>query len=178
MPSRTVQLLLGLSLLLNCFVLAGFVYRTWIAPPVLEHGPPPRPGGPLEIMVQELNLNDVQRKALHGLMEKNLADRREHFREIQKAREEISEEVKKETVDLAKVDALVEKVSTLRLEVQKMNLHAILDLGPELTPEQREHMHQILAERFLGFGPPGRPGERRPPGPPPGHGPGEGRPPN
>jgi Spy/CpxP family protein refolding chaperone len=173
MPSRSVQLLMGLSLLLNCFVLAGFVYRTWIAPPSLEHlmPPPPRPGGPLEIMMQELNLNDAQRKALHGLMEKNIADRREHFREIQKAREEISDEVKKENVDLAKVDALVEKVSTLRLEVQKMNLHAILELGPELTPDQRERMHQILAERFLGFPPPGgRPGERRPPGPPPGQG--------
>ena len=33
MSSRLTQLLLALSLLLNCFALAGFVYRSWIAPP-------------------------------------------------------------------------------------------------------------------------------------------------
>jgi Spy/CpxP family protein refolding chaperone len=171
MPSRLGQLLLGLSLLLNCFVLAGFVYRTWIAPPVVEHvPPPPRPGGPLEIIMQELNLSDAQRKALHGLIEKNVADRRQHFHDIQQAREEISDEVKKETPDLAKIDSLVERVSALRAEVQKMNLHAILELSSQLTPAQRERMHDILAERFLGFGP-------RPGGPRPGPGPGAGRPP-
>ena len=38
MSPRLIQLLLGLSLLLNCFVLAGFVYRSWIAPPVFDFG--------------------------------------------------------------------------------------------------------------------------------------------
>ena len=33
MTSRWLQILLGLSLLLNAFVLAGFVWRTWIEPP-------------------------------------------------------------------------------------------------------------------------------------------------
>jgi len=172
MPSRAVQLLLGLSLLLNCFVLAGFVYRTWIAPPAVERMqlPAPRPGGPLEIMVQELNLDENQRKALRELIEKNTADRRQHFHQIQEAREEISNELKKDSVDLAKVDALVDRVSGLRAEVQKMNVHAILELSAQLTPAQRERMHEILAERFLGFGPAARPGAPRPglaPGRPP-----------
>jgi len=161
MPSRSVQLLLGLSLLLNCFVLAGFVYRTWIAPPAAEHmTPPPRPGGPLEIMMQELNLNEAQRKALHGLIEKNVADRRQHFLQIQEAREQIGDELKKDKPDLSKIDSLVELVAGQRAEVQKMNLHALLELGSELTPAQRERMHDIIAERFLGFGP--RPGAPRP----------------
>ncbi|MEA2853200.1 MAG: hypothetical protein QOE02_3219, partial [Rhodospirillaceae bacterium] len=33
MSSRLIQVLLALSLLLNTFVLAGFVYRSWIEPP-------------------------------------------------------------------------------------------------------------------------------------------------
>jgi Spy/CpxP family protein refolding chaperone len=170
MASRAVQLLLGLSLLLNCFVLAGFVYRSWIAPPGVEHAPPPgpRPGGPLEMMVQDLNLDEAQRQALHGLIEKNGADRREHFHQIQQAREEISGELKKDNADLAKIDSLVDRVSGLRAEVQKLNLHAILELSEHLTPVQRERMHQILAERFLGFVPANRPGGPRPgPGRPP-----------
>ena len=44
MSSRLIQLLLALSLLLNTFVLVGFVYRSWIEPPAFErHAPPPPP---------------------------------------------------------------------------------------------------------------------------------------
>ena len=71
MTSRLIQILLGLSLLLNTFVLAGFVYRSWIAPPFDMHGmpPPPRgapglpgqPGGPrlnpVEMVVRDLDLD-------------------------------------------------------------------------------------------------------------------------
>lgn len=170
MNSRLVQFLLALSLLLNCFVLAGFVYRTWIAPPFEHGGPPPpggRPGGPLEMMANDLKLDDNQRKALRDLFDKNQAERRERIHGIQQAREQTSDELKKQPVDLAKVDALVDEVSKLRTEQQKANLHAILELDAHLTPQQRERMHEILAERYVGFGPPGsrgRPGgPRRPP---------------
>jgi len=36
MSSRLIQVLLALSLLLNTFVLVGFVYRSWIVPPPFE----------------------------------------------------------------------------------------------------------------------------------------------
>lgn len=165
MNSRLVQFLLALSLLLNCFVLAGFVYRTWIAPPFEHMGPGNRPGGPLEMMVNDLKLDDNQRKALRDLFEKNQAERRERIHGIQQAREQTSDELKKQPVDLAKVDALVEEVSKLRAEQQKANLHAILELDAHLTPQQRERMHEVLAERYVGFGRGGRSGPGRPGGP-------------
>jgi len=161
MSSRPVQLLLALSLLLNFFILAGFVYRTWIAPPAMEHVQP-RPGGPLEMIARELKLDESQRKTLHSLFEKNLADRREHQHDIQQAREQLSDELKKPNADPAKIDALVEQVSKLRGELFRANLHAILELEAQLTPEQRERMHEILADRVLGMGPP-RPGPGHPP---------------
>ena len=40
MSSRLMQVLLALSLLLNTFVLAGFVYRSWIEPPAFERRAP------------------------------------------------------------------------------------------------------------------------------------------
>ncbi|MBS0538253.1 MAG: periplasmic heavy metal sensor [Proteobacteria bacterium] len=168
MNSRLVQFLLALSLLLNCFVLAGFVYRTWIAPPFEHAGPPPggRPGGPLEMMANDLKLDDNQRKALRDLFDKNQAERRERIHGIQQAREQMSDELKKQPVDFSKIDALVDEVSKQRAEQQKANLHAILALDEHLTPQQRERMHEILADRYLGFGPGGRGrpgGPRRPP---------------
>ncbi len=168
MNSRLVQLLLALSLLLNCFVLAGFVYRTWIAPPPPERfgfAPGPRPGTPLEMMAADLKLDENQRKALHDVFEKNQTERRERIREIQQMREQISDELKKQPVDLAKIDSLVDQVGKLRGEQQKVNLHGILEFDSQLTPEQRERMHEILADRYIG--PPGRPGGPRGPGRPP-----------
>lgn len=182
MNSRLVQLLLALSLLLNCFVLAGFVYRSWIAPPPPERfgfAPPGgRPGTPLEMMANDLKLDDSQRKSLQDVFDKNQAERRDRIHKIQQAREQISDELKKQPVDLAKIDALVDEVGRLRGDQQKANLHGILALDSQLTPQQRDRMHAILAERYLappgGPGRPGGPGGRGPGGP---GGPGPGRPP-
>ncbi len=176
MNSRLVQFLLALSLLLNCFVLAGFVYRSWISPPYGERlaGPPGgQLGTPFEMMMNDLKLDDAQRKAMRDVFEKNLAERRERIHQIQQAREQTSDELKKQPVDLAKIDALVDQVGKLRGELQKANLHGILEMDAHLTPQQRERMHEILAERYVGFGGPGRRGPGRPGGP--GPGPGAGR---
>ena len=171
MGGRLTQFLLALSLLLNAFVLAGFVYRSWIAPPEFErHFPPPgHPGGPLEWMAEDVGLDADQRKALHDLFEKNAEFRREHFQQMRKLREEIGTELRKESVDQAKLDELVGQVTKLREEVQKENLRAILELGDKLTPQQRQKLHTILADRFtnpprwMGPHPPPRGQERRPP---------------
>ncbi len=183
MSSRITQVLLGLSLLLNCFVLAGFVYRSWIAPPEVVHAPPPLPPGsrpsPLEILSQDLKLDDGQRTALKGVFETYAAKRRDRYREMQKVREHMTAELKKPGLDLAKVDPLVEQMSGLRVEQQKENLRAIAQLEPQLRADQREQLHKILAERYGGggFGP-ARPGGPGGPGRPPGGpGSGQGRPP-
>lgn len=191
MNSRLVQLLLGLSLLLNCFVLAGFVYRSWIVPPQpfqgRMSGPPPqpqqgnRPGGPLEMMANDLKLDETQRKALHDEFEKSIADRRERLHQIQQIREQTSDELKKQPVDFAKIDAFIDQVAKLRGDQQKANLHGILEMDAHLTAQQRERMHEILAERYVGMGLQGRPGgpggQPRGPGPGGPGGPGPGRPP-
>jgi len=171
MSSRLTQLLLGLSLLLNCFVLAGFVYRSWIAPPHWERPMGPPPGrGPLEMLSDDLKLDDNQRKALHGLFEKYAEERHNRFREMGKVRESMIEELKKPEFDMNTIGALVDQMSKLRADQQKENLSSIAELSQQLTPEQREHLHQILADRYGGGGRP--PGERRMP-----RGPGPERPP-
>ena len=70
---------------------------------------------------------------------------------------------------MARVEALIDQLTRLRSEQQKETLRAIFQLEPQLKPEQRERMHQILAERLAA------PFTPRPPGS--GSGPGPGRPP-
>jgi Spy/CpxP family protein refolding chaperone len=153
MASRLTQLLLALSLLLNAFVLAGFIYRSWIAPPT-EHqmvGPPPGQGprGPLEQMAAELKLNDEQRGALREVFEKNQADRRQRIQDIQQIREQTGAELRKDPIDWNKVDTLVDQMTRLRGDAQRENLRAIVNLETHLTPQQRQQLHAILADRFI-----------------------------
>jgi Spy/CpxP family protein refolding chaperone len=174
MSSRLIQVLLALSLLLNTFVLAGFVYRSWIEPPAFErHLPPPPPPGqrpsPLETMAHDLSLDDGQRQALRTVFEQYSTTRRERQREIQKVREQIAAEYKHPAVDMTHVDALIDQLTKLRAESQKEYLGSLNQLGAQLKPEQRDRMHQILAERLA------MPFVPRPPAS--SSGPGPGRPP-
>lgn len=177
MSSRLTQFLLALSLLLNCFVLAGFVYRSWISPP-RWHG---YTGGqsssqagfrtPLDALSQDLKLDDAQKQALKDVFESYNAERRDLFREIQKVREATTAELQKPEFDMKKVNALVDQMAGLRAEQQKQNLRSIARLSPQLRPEQREELHRILADRYGGGwsgrpSPPGPGGARPPPRPP------------
>jgi Spy/CpxP family protein refolding chaperone len=164
MTSRWLQILLGLSLLLNAFVLAGFVWRTWIEPPHFArqfvHGPPPgsRPS-PLEVVSRELELDDRQRAELKDLFDRYGKARYERYDEIRKLREQMGAELREPGFDLAKLDGLVDQMMVLRVEQQKEYLRAFAELGPKLKPEQRERLHKFLADRYSGRG--------RPPPPPP-----------
>jgi len=169
MSSRLTQFALALSLLLNCFVLAGFVYRSWIAPPHWHGrmGAHPgssgaRPVSPIEALSQDLELDNAQKEGLKGLFEQYRTARRDRFREIQKVREAMSAELQKPEFDMTKMEPLVEQMARLRAEQQKDNLRAVSELASHLRPEQREEMHTILAERYGG----GWRGRRGPPRPP------------
>jgi len=157
-----MQLLLGLSLLLNCFVLAGFVYRSWIAPPTFETRlSPPPPGArpsPIEAVLHDLGVDSGQREALRGLLDGYAVKRRERLREIQKVREQSAAELKQPQIDLVKIDGLVDQLARLRADLQKENLRAAIQLEPALRPDQRERLRVLIAERFAGAPPPRPPG--------------------
>jgi len=160
MPSRLTKVLLALSLLLNCFVFAGFVYRTWIEPPRwsgrVAGGPPWTPGrerpSALEALSQDLKMDESQKQALSALFERYSTTRRERWREIQKVREAMSSELQKPGFDMAKVDSLVDQMTDLRAQQQKDTLRAISELSSKLRPAQLDELHKILAERYGGFG--------------------------
>jgi len=77
---------------------------------------------------------------------------------------------------MARIDGLIDQITKARAEQQKETLRSFAQLEAQLSPQQRERMHQILADRmaqpYYGARPPGPP-----PGPGPAAGPGPGRPP-
>jgi Spy/CpxP family protein refolding chaperone len=176
MTSRLIQILLGLSLLLNTFVLAGFIYRSWIAPPFDMHGMPPpphgtpglpgQPGGPrlnpMEMVVRDLDLDADQRKVMQDLFDQYAKERRERLQAIARLREQTSMEISRTPRDMAKIDALVDQVSQLRAEQQKETLRTLTQLEPSLRPGQRERLQRLLIDRVAS--PPPPPPPHRPPG--------------
>jgi Spy/CpxP family protein refolding chaperone len=177
MSSRITQVLLGLSLLLNAFVLAGFVFNTWLEPPhrifARDRPPPGQPGqqsrwpNPLEQLAQDLKLDDAQRKAVQPIIDEYGNSRRDRWRDIGKIREAMSAEIQKPSFDWTKVDALVDQMTVLRAEQQKQNLRAVEQMANKLTPDKQAELHKILGERYGGQ--PwrqGTPGGPRPPRPP------------
>ena len=160
MSPRLIQVLLGLSLLLNCFVLAGFVYRSWIAPPTFETrqpGSPPPPGArpsPIDALVHDLDVDSGQREALRGLLDGYTATRRERLREIQKVREQTAAELKKPQIDMARIDGLVDQIARLRADVQKEIYARRSSWNRPCVPTSAQRLHVLLVERFAGTLPP------------------------
>ena len=158
MPSlRVTQVLLGLSLLLNVFVLAGFVFHSWYEPPRRQFGGGPpgegnRWGNPLESLVQDLKLDAAQKKDVQPVIDQYAKTRRERWRDIGKIREAMSAELQKPAFDMAKIDALVDKMTVMRAEQQKENLRAIEQMAAKLKPDKQAELHKMLGERYGGQG--------------------------
>jgi len=152
MSARLTQVLLALSLLLNCFVLAGFVWRSWIEPPHWQRPAGPGAGAramsPLEALADNLKLEDSQRQELRPVFDHYADTRRDRFREIQKVRDAMVTELQKPELDMGKIDPLIDQVTRLRSDAQKENMRAIAEMASKLKPEQRERLHKILADRY------------------------------
>src|SRR5258707_13034640 len=120
MSARLTQVLLALSLLLNCFVLAGFVWRSWIEPPQWQRPAGPGPGGrgwrPMEALAQDLKLDDSQRQELPPVFEQYADARRDRFREIQKIRDAMVIKLQKPDFDMSKIDPLIALITNLCTE--------------------------------------------------------------
>ena len=157
MSARLLQVALALSLLLNAFFVAGFVFRGWIAPLPFEGRMPPPPPGPrpsvLEMLARDVNIDDGQRQALRGVFDQYSTSRRERFREVQNLREQIVAEYKRSPLDQTRLQPLIDKLGDLRADQQKDTLRALAQMETQLKPEQRERMHQVLAERLAGPAP-------------------------
>ena len=168
---RLIPVALALSLLLNAFFVAGFVFRGWIAPLPFEQRTPPPPPTPaarpsaLEIVAGDLNLDPGQRQALRGVFEQQAQARRERSREMQKVREQIVAEYKRSPLDQARLAPLIDRMGDLRADQQKETVRALTQMESQLDPEQRVKMHQILVDRILSSPWVRQPGAPAPPRP-------------
>jgi uncharacterized membrane protein len=152
-------ILLGLSVALNVFFIGGFFYA--------RHFGPPWGDGPGhfdrrdDATLADLNLDPGQqrtaRQALRDMRQRNFA----RLRELRQVRERVIVELRKERTDFAVVDPLIDRVTTLRGDIQKDGLRTAEQISATLRPEQREKFREFVIARTLVPGAGGRPGPRR-----------------
>src|SRR6185503_4119255 len=114
-------------------------------------------------LVQDLKLDEAQKKDVQPVIDQYAKTRRERWRDIGKIREAMSAELQKPAFDMVKIDALVDQMTVMRAEQQKENLRAIEQMAAKLKPDQQAELHKILAERYGGGWRAG--GKQRPPRP-------------
>jgi Spy/CpxP family protein refolding chaperone len=119
------------------------------------------------MVAQDLDLDGEQRKLMQTLFDQYAKARRDRLQDIQRFREQMSAELRKTSLDMGKVDALIDQVSRLRAEQQKETLRTLTQLDPALRPDQRERLQRLLVERIVPPPPPPpRPPAEGPPRPP------------
>ena len=187
-------ILLGLSVALNLTFIGGFVHARMTAQPgfpaefrpvvgTLDPGnttlpqppaqTPPGPGGRRQGLagpevVRELNLDDGQTRALRQMVGETRRRSADKVREMAIQRDALVAELRKEKPDQRAMDMAIDRIASLRADVQKESMQAGLRFADTLRPDQRERYRQIILSRTLNLpgtpgsaGPVGRPGEGR-----------------
>ncbi len=187
-------ILLGLSAALNVAFIGGFVHARMTAQPAfpaefrpvvgtLDPGTTPAPQPPVQTppgpggrrqglagpeVVRELNLDDGQTRALRQMVGETRRRSADKVREMATQRDALVAELRKEKPEQRVIDHAIDRIASLRADVQKDSMQAGLRFADTLRPDQRERYRQIILSRTLNLsgtpgaaGPAGRPGDGR-----------------
>lgn len=156
MRARLPWILFAVSLILNVFVVGGFLYTRHVADR-------PPPGGPVWMAARSLELDDAQKEAFRQLRaegRRNFEEMRETMRPL---RERLTGELAKPAPDFATVDRLIDEISVAETIKQKAMARTVQRFVDTLRPEQRAQFHRAVQEQVSRrFPEPGKPGRSRP----------------
>jgi Spy/CpxP family protein refolding chaperone len=94
----------------------------------------------LEALAEKLELTEEQVAAIEGIRESGREKGVELHKEMMRLRNELEGEMLKDEPSPEAAQALVEKIGTLRTEMQVQRLANKLEVRQQLTPEQRDKM--------------------------------------
>jgi len=108
-------------------------------------------GGKFDKISEELGLSDEQKAALKKDREATFAKMKELRDKVQSARKELKAELDKETLDTARVNALVAQLKDLMGQQIQSRVDKVMSLRKILTPEQYKKMQGLIEEKKEGF---------------------------
>jgi uncharacterized membrane protein len=106
---------------------------------------------------------NLDREQIHQMLELRRDfqnDVRELSEEIAKIREEIYQNLKQDPVPMNAVEEKLQKVATLRMQIERIAIKRLVEAGNYLSPEQVDNLYRFLlmeSPRQMGIGLRGRP---------------------
>lgn len=95
---------------------------------------------------KKLDLDDSQKKQLDQIKEEFLAKQKGFKQEREEMHKAMIAEVKKDSIDKAKVKEISSKMDKQRNEVRDMMLDKLVDFHKTLNPEQKEKLVKLMEE--------------------------------
>lgn len=99
-------------------------------------------------MVKRLNLTDVQRKAMDGILQDHRMKLIDLHANLQKAEVELEPMIKADTPDRKTIEAQIDKIVTARADLEKADSLFLLDIRMQLTPDQWKQLQALRAQRM------------------------------
>jgi len=128
---------LALTVVINVSALVTFAYHRWLRPQGKDAVSSPA-------LEEHLCLSGEQKTCFKDLMASYHAEVKEIQSQLQEKRRLLVEEMKKETLDQASIDKIVEETSRLQAEIQKKAVAHLFQEKKLLTPEQKGRYFQML----------------------------------
>ncbi|MCJ7586290.1 MAG: Spy/CpxP family protein refolding chaperone [Candidatus Aminicenantes bacterium] len=146
----------GLLLLsvINVTALLTFAYHRWVQPKADRAATFPVSPVCLE---ESLSLNGAQKKCLKDIRLSFGREAETVQARMREKRKALVDEIKSDTPDLAAVGKLIEEISGLQAEIQKMAVSHLFEEKQLLTPEQKEIFFRLFENHVCPEGKKGRP---------------------
>ncbi len=136
------------SLALNVGTIGTFAYLYWRGQP---GAPPPPEAAPMPFrhLMQELDLDQQQRQALRAMAPEHWRKVRELRQELLQQRQELFSLIKQENLpDWPPVQAKIQEIGALQVQLEEEKVHHLLDIEKNLRPEQRQILITQLEKRL------------------------------
>lgn len=157
------------SLALNVGTIGSFAYLRWQAQKV-EPPPPQEAPLPFQALMQELNLDQQQRRILRSLVPERRRSVGQLYQQLMQQRRELFALLKQESLpEWPLVQAKIREIGGLQTRLEEEKVQHLLEIQKNLQPEQRQILMTNLERRLSHiWNQPGRHrGPMRPfPGPP------------
>ncbi len=131
--SRGTAILLAVSVTLNLFFVAGFLYRRGVA-----DGREAIAAARNQSVADRLQLDGAQRERFVALRREMLDRQRATNRATRPIVDDMWDEVLKKDPDPAQVDGLISRIIAERTALQRDQMRSILTFVPTLSPEQKQ----------------------------------------
>ena len=133
------------SAAVNIAAVSVLIYFWTAGPPARERALPRRGH---HARLTELGLTEEQRAAFDSIRARYLRDMRPLWEELHQRRRELTDLVLSDQPDSARIRQLVDRISSLQVEMELRSLRFFRDLRGVLTPEQLRKFRRMTEERM------------------------------